>query len=143
VSQLDLRERVGEVTPAGRVAERLTGTEYSEAELEAAAAAVLARNEPPRDSIVLREAARRRAARSPEAVEAWARARETLADAVAESTFCLWFAPLELVGAQGDALVLSGPRHVCRWVSRRYAMVVLEAVRRSSEFATVQLEGAE
>jgi chromosomal replication initiator protein len=60
----------------------------------------------------------------------WRTAREELEASLPRSTFNLWLAPLRLVGVHGSTLYLSAPDGVREWVERRYATLVLEALRR-------------
>lgn len=115
-------------------------SDFTAAELGRAAASVAGRGDPLRDSAVLAEAKRRRERLTPAAAEAWERARERLRVAVPETTHRLWFEPLAAVGEHEDQLVLTGPRHVLRWVRRRYPQLLIAAVAEVSEFAGVAFE---
>ena len=59
----------------------------------------------------------------------WEGARDELRASVPPATFELWLAPLAPVGVRESNLLLGAPGSVRRWVERRYAERVSEAVR--------------
>ena len=59
----------------------------------------------------------------------WERIRRSLREAVGESTYQLWLEPLELEGAEGDALVVGADPNMVGWVSDRFA----RALERSAQ----------
>lgn len=54
--------------------------------------------------------------------------RRRLAAAVPESTFGIWLAPIEPVGADGATLLLAAPDGIREWVQRRYTRLIIEAL---------------
>jgi hypothetical protein len=63
---------------------------------------------------------------------AWEEIRAVLLDAVGESTFEIWLAPLELLAVDLDgALVVSAPRDTVGWVARRFGRIVDSAAERA------------
>lgn len=137
----DLREsKPGGTKPSANAERVARGSDFTPAEIQRAAAAVRSRNEPTRESIVLREARHRRDRLTPEAVDAWVLARVALESVVQPSVFALWFAPLDLEGEHEGALLLSGPGHVVRWIGRRYPDLLNLSVRQNSDFDGVALE---
>jgi chromosomal replication initiator protein len=58
----------------------------------------------------------------------WRAAREELRPSLPPATFDLWLEPIEAVGVQGTTLLLRAPETVRRWVERRYAARVADAV---------------
>ena len=75
--------------------------------------------------------ARLRAAGEPDGA-AWEQARAILMDAVGESTFEIWLAPLELIAVdlQGT-LVVSAPPETLGWVARRFGRILDSAAERA------------
>ena len=71
-----------------------------------------------------------RAARIPEPVsELWSQVRAQLSSSLPESTYRMWMAPLEPVGRRADTLFLNAPDSVKVWVERRYAGLILHALK--------------
>jgi DnaA N-terminal domain len=63
---------------------------------------------------------------------AWDQVRAVLLDAVGESTFEIWLAPLELLAVDlAGALVVSAPRETVGWVARRFGRVLDTAAERA------------
>jgi hypothetical protein len=62
----------------------------------------------------------------------WERVRALLREAVGESTFDLWLAPLELIALDLEgALVVSAPRETVGWVARRFGRILDGAAERA------------
>jgi hypothetical protein len=62
----------------------------------------------------------------------WQRVRETLLDAVRESTFALWLEPLELIAVGGDqALVVTGPSATLPWLRDRFGWLITACAERN------------
>jgi chromosomal replication initiator protein len=61
----------------------------------------------------------------------WDAVREQLRASVPESTFRLWLEPLSLVGGRDRTMLLSAPERSRAWVERRYAGLLLDALRRN------------
>jgi chromosomal replication initiator protein len=61
----------------------------------------------------------------------WRRAQEELRASVSESTYQLWFEQLRPVSSRGPILFLTGPRHVLRWVGKRYPELIRAALSKS------------
>ncbi len=59
----------------------------------------------------------------------WEEVRGRLRLAVPRSTFEIWLAPLQPVGAQGTTLYVSAPDGIRTWVERRYLSLLVEAVK--------------
>ena len=58
----------------------------------------------------------------------WARIRKLLAEAVGESTFTIWFEPVELIAIDPDgSLVLHPPPELHGWLQDRFSRVVAQA----------------
>jgi len=76
----------------------------------------------------------------------WRQAQEELRASVSESTYQLWFQQLRPVSNRGPILFLTGPRHVLRWVGKRYPELVRAALRKAGsglrEFELVTPEQA-
>jgi chromosomal replication initiator protein len=76
----------------------------------------------------------------------WRQAQEELRASVSESTYQLWFQQLHPVSNRGPILFLTGPRHVLRWVGKRYPELVRAAIRKAGsglrEFELVTSEQA-
>ncbi|MGH2984437.1 MAG: chromosomal replication initiator protein DnaA, partial [Solirubrobacterales bacterium] len=76
----------------------------------------------------------------------WRQAQEELRASVSESTYQLWFQQLHPVSNRGPTLFLTGPRHVLRWVGKRYPELVRAAIRKAGsglrEFELVTSEQA-
>ena len=66
----------------------------------------------------------------------WEGARDELRASVPPATFELWLEPLAAVGVREASLLLSAPGTVRRWVERRYAERVSEAVRHNADELT-------
>ena len=58
----------------------------------------------------------------------WTDVREELRKTLPPATFDLWLRPLRATAVRGDTLLLSAPETVRRWVERRYADRVVEAL---------------
>jgi chromosomal replication initiator protein len=68
----------------------------------------------------------------------WQATRERLKASVPESTYRLWLEPLEVAGAEGETLFLSGPDGIRAWTERRYSSLIEEALSEAgSELAQV------
>lgn len=114
---------------AATVAKRLEpGSEFSYEQLCVAAMTVARRNDPPRDSTVLREARRRAEMLTPKVLRAWWQALGRLRTAVPEPTFKLWLEPLSASGAEDATLFLAAPDDVRAWVERRYSSLIRDAL---------------
>jgi hypothetical protein len=75
--------------------------------------------------------ARLRAAGGPDRA-GWHVIRAMLRDAVGQSTFEIWLAPLELIAVDLDGtLVVSAPRETVGWVARRFGRVFDSAAERT------------
>ena len=58
----------------------------------------------------------------------WSRIRKLLAEAVGESTFAIWFEPVELIAIDPDgSLVLHAPPGLRGWLQARFGLVVAQA----------------
>lgn len=122
-------------------AKRLVGgSPYSMAELTDAALAVLVRNDPPRDRIVLEEAKRRRAKQSDQAAAAWSLVRSVMEDTTPPASFEIWIERLDLVGQKGSTLVLAAPPVAVAWIERRYAKRMLEALIELTAFTDLEIQ---
>jgi hypothetical protein len=63
---------------------------------------------------------------------AWEEIRAVLLDAVGESTFEIWLAPLELLVVDVDGtLVVSAPRETVGWVARRFGRILDSSAERA------------
>jgi DnaA N-terminal domain len=63
---------------------------------------------------------------------AWEEIRAGLLDAVGDSTFEIWLAPLELLALDAaGALVVSAPRETVGWVTRRFGRILDSAAERA------------
>jgi hypothetical protein len=63
---------------------------------------------------------------------AWEEIRAVLLDAVGESTFEIWLAPLDLIAVDLEGtLVVSAPRATVGWVARRFGRVLDSAAGRA------------
>jgi hypothetical protein len=63
---------------------------------------------------------------------AWEQIRGMLLDAVGDSTFEIWLAPLELIAVDlNGALVVSAPRETVGWVARRFGRILDSAAERA------------
>jgi chromosomal replication initiator protein len=58
----------------------------------------------------------------------WRATQSQLRASVPESTFRLWLEPLRTVGADSDALYLTGPEGIRAWAERRYTSLIAEAL---------------
>ena len=65
---------------------------------------------------------------SDDAKAIWADVTEGLRRSLPPATFDLWLRPVRATAVRGDTLLLSAPETVRRWVERRYADRVVEAV---------------
>jgi chromosomal replication initiator protein len=65
---------------------------------------------------------------SDDAKAIWADVTEGLRRSLPPATFDLWLRPIRATAVRGDTLLLSAPETVRRWVERRYADRVVEAV---------------
>lgn len=63
-----------------------------------------------------------------EVTRCWVKAKERIKADLPSSAFEMWFAPLELAGVSGTALVLSAPDSIRTWTERRYAGLLREAL---------------
>ncbi len=63
-------------------------------------------------------------------VPTWRRAQGELRASVSESTYQLWFEQLRPVSSRGPIIFLTGPRHVLRWVGKRYPELLRAAIRK-------------
>ena len=62
----------------------------------------------------------------------WARIRKLLAEAVGESTFAIWFEPVELIAIDPNgSLVLHAPLELHGWLEDRFGRVVAQAAERA------------
>jgi hypothetical protein len=63
---------------------------------------------------------------------AWERARAVLLDAVGQSMFEIWLAPLELIALDLEGtLVVSAPRETVGWVARRFGRILDSAAHQA------------
>jgi chromosomal replication initiator protein len=60
----------------------------------------------------------------------WSQAQQELRSSVSDSTYQLWFEQLRPVSSRGPTIFLTGPRHVLRWVGKRYPELVRAAIRK-------------
>jgi hypothetical protein len=61
---------------------------------------------------------------------AWEEVRAVLLDAVGESAFEIWLAPLGLIAVDLEgALVVSGPHETVGWIARRFGRILDKAAR--------------
>ena len=58
----------------------------------------------------------------------WRATQDRLRASVPESTFRLWLEPLHPVGADADALYLTGPEGIRAWAERRYSSLIGQAL---------------
>ncbi len=58
----------------------------------------------------------------------WRATQDRLRASVPESTFRLWLEPLHPVGADSDALYLTGPEGIRAWAERRYSSLIGQAL---------------
>src|ERR1700761_471766 len=58
----------------------------------------------------------------------WRASQERLRASVPESTFNLWLAPLEAVGADDETLYLKAPEGIRAWAERRYSALIASAL---------------
>jgi chromosomal replication initiator protein len=58
----------------------------------------------------------------------WRATQDRLRASVPESTFRLWLEPLRAVGADADALYLTGPEGIRAWAERRYSSLIGQAL---------------
>ncbi len=58
----------------------------------------------------------------------WRATQDRLRASVPESTFRLWLEPLHPVGADSDALYLTGPEGIRAWAERRYSSLIGRAL---------------
>jgi chromosomal replication initiator protein len=73
----------------------------------------------------------------------WRRVQDELRGSVPEDTYRLWFDQLRPVSRRGPTLFLTGPRHVMRWVSRRYPELLrAAAIKVDPELREVELVAA-
>jgi chromosomal replication initiator protein len=63
-------------------------------------------------------------------VATWRQAQEELRASVSDSTYQLWFEQLRPVSSRGPTIFLTGPRHVLRWVGKRYPELLRAALRK-------------
>jgi chromosomal replication initiator protein len=57
---------------------------------------------------------------NPEPLSAWTEIRARLRQALGESTYEVWIAPLEVIGLEEGRLVLKGPTPTQAWVAKRF-----------------------
>jgi chromosomal replication initiator protein len=76
----------------------------------------------------------------------WSQAQQELRSSVSDSTYQLWFEQLRPVSSRGPIIFLTGPRHVLRWVGKRYPELLRAAIRKGGsglrEFDLVTSEAA-
>jgi chromosomal replication initiator protein len=60
----------------------------------------------------------------------WRQAQQELRSSVSDSTYQLWFEQLRPVSSRGPIIFLTGPRHVLRWVGKRYPELLRAAIRK-------------
>jgi chromosomal replication initiator protein len=76
----------------------------------------------------------------------WSQAQQELRSSVSDSTYQLWFEQLRPVSSRGPILFLTGPRHVLRWVGKRYPELLRAAIRKGGsglkEFDLITSESA-
>ena len=76
----------------------------------------------------------------------WRQAQEELRSSVSDSTYQLWFEQLRPVSSRGPIIFLTGPRHVLRWVGKRYPELLRASLREGSsglrEFELVASDSA-
>jgi chromosomal replication initiator protein len=60
----------------------------------------------------------------------WSQAQQELRSSVSDSTYQLWFEQLRPVSSRGPIIFLTGPRHVLRWVGKRYPELLRAAIRK-------------
>lgn len=88
----------------------------------------------------VQEQAKDSARGDPDLEVSWRRVQDELRASVTESTYWLWFAPLQPLSARGPVLYLTGPQHVRHWVARRYPELLRAALAKSgSPFREAQL----
>ena len=58
----------------------------------------------------------------------WRATQDRLRASVPESTFRLWLEPLQAVGADADAIYLTGPEGIRAWAERRYSSLIAQAL---------------
>jgi chromosomal replication initiator protein len=58
----------------------------------------------------------------------WRATQDRLQASVPQSTFRLWLEPLHPVGADADALYLTGPEGIRAWAERRYSSLIAQAL---------------
>lgn len=116
----------------------LQASPFSPRQLRRACQSVLARQEPLRDAIVLREAERLAELESPESHQAWRTTREAVRQSVREHVYFLWIEPCAAFGTNGDTLILEAPDRVRAWTARRYSHLIEEALQQHSDFKKVQ-----
>jgi chromosomal replication initiator protein len=58
----------------------------------------------------------------------WRATQDRLRASVPQSTFRLWLEPLHPVGADADALYLTGPEGIRAWAERRYSSLIAQAL---------------
>lgn len=124
---------------AERIAKRTSVPEGLDARhVLAAAHQVLAESIAPKDGTVLERAKRIARAETPEAVEAWRQVRERFAAVLPEAALASWLSPIVVAAADSVlALAFVDPR-VAAWSGLRYGRMADEAVRRVSDFRSVE-----
>jgi chromosomal replication initiator protein DnaA len=58
----------------------------------------------------------------------WRATQDRLRASVPESTYRIWFEPLEAAGIDGETLYLAAPEGIRAWAERRYASLIAEAL---------------
>jgi chromosomal replication initiator protein len=58
----------------------------------------------------------------------WRATQDRLRASVPESTYRIWFEPLEAVGSDGETLYLEAPEGIRAWAERRYSSLIAEAL---------------
>lgn len=62
---------------------------------------------------------------------AWSETRAFLLDAVGESQFEIWLAPLELIAIDGETLIVAAPAATASWVRSRFGRLLDAAAQRA------------
>lgn len=113
--------------------------DFSEGELQVAAAVVAEQGYPLRDSIVIREARRRRAELTDRATDAWELIRKALAKTVPPNTFKVWVEPMVVAGERDGTLVVEAAGHVTGWVRRRYLPRMRELTIELTDYPDIEI----
>jgi chromosomal replication initiator protein len=79
---------------------------------------------------------------NPEPVAAWQAIRAELRQALGDSTYEMWIAPLEVRALEGGNLLLNAPPDIRAWVSKRFGRILDRCARAVlGENVQVRLEG--